>query len=79
MLVTQTTGVELQMKCVNIPESSDSVVSAPSLTTGRLQLLIHNSKIAKSRHCGCTPGPFTTIPYWYFVICIQSMSEDKQQ
>lgn len=31
--VVQTTGVELQMKCVNIPESSASVVSAPLLTT----------------------------------------------
>lgn len=32
MFVLQTTGVELLMKCVNIPETSDSVVSpvAPS-------------------------------------------------
>lgn len=31
VLVWQTTGVELLMKCVNIPETSDSVVSSAAV------------------------------------------------
>lgn len=46
LLVQQTTGVELQMKCVNIPESDDSVVSVPLPTSDCFQL--HNIEIAKS-------------------------------
>lgn len=63
LLVPQTTGVELQMKCVNIPESDDSVVSAPLPTTHRSQL--PNIKIAKSLCVGVASRdpslPFLTV------------------
>lgn len=73
LLVPQTTGVELQIKCVNIPESDDSVVSVP---TDRFQL--HNIKIAKSLCVGVARRDPPLIPYCYFAICIQFTSEDKQ-
>lgn len=58
LLVPQTTGVELQMKCVNIPESDDSVVSAPLPTT-------HRITASKSLRVGVAsrdpPLPFLTV------------------
>ena len=52
VFVWQTTGVELLMKCVNIPETNDSVVSPAIVSSSFFACKVSVLKVAKSLQVG---------------------------